>query len=117
LGKKFRAAACALQSPKAENKTVRLHGEVIGRCRKKFQPKFSRRETNLAALRTLGFITRARAHGMWTYEPRQGRKAATVVCSASAVVTLAFFGSFTVCDLRFMIWRQRWLRLQAGAQS
>src|SRR5947199_2137139 len=32
----------------------------------------------------------ARAHGMWTYEPRQGRKAATVVCSASAVVTLAF---------------------------
>src|SRR5947199_613947 len=27
---------------------------------------------------------------MWTYEPRQGRKAATVVCSASAVVTLAF---------------------------
>src|SRR5882672_5737828 len=33
----------------------------------------------------------ARAHGMRTYEPRQGRKAATVVCSASAVVTLAFF--------------------------
>ena len=33
----------------------------------------------------------ARAHGMWTYEPRQGRKAATVVCSASAVVTLASF--------------------------
>ena len=32
----------------------------------------------------------ARAHGMWTYEPRQGRNAATVVCSASAVVTLAF---------------------------
>ncbi len=28
---------------------------------------------------------------MWTYEPRQGRKAATVVCSVSAVVTLAFF--------------------------
>jgi len=28
---------------------------------------------------------------MWTYEPRQGRKAATAVCSASAVVTLAFF--------------------------
>ncbi len=28
---------------------------------------------------------------MRTYEPRQGRKAATVVCSASAVVTLAFF--------------------------
>ena len=28
---------------------------------------------------------------MWTYEPRQGRKAATVVCSASAVVTLARF--------------------------
>jgi len=34
---------------------------------------------------------RVRAHGMWTYEPRQGRKAATAVCSASAVVTLTFF--------------------------
>jgi hypothetical protein len=33
-------------------------------------------------------IFRVRAHGMWTYEPRQGRKAATVVCSVSAVVTL-----------------------------
>jgi hypothetical protein len=32
-----------------------------------------------------------RAHGMWTYEPRQGRKAATVVCSVSAVVTLTLF--------------------------
>jgi len=27
---------------------------------------------------------------MWTYEPRQGRNAATAVCSASAVVSLAF---------------------------
>ena len=36
----------------------------------------------------------ARAHGMWTYESRQGRNAATAVCSASAVVTLArFFNS------------------------
>ena len=33
-------------------------------------------------------IAGVRAHGMWTYEPRQGRKAATAVCSASAVVTL-----------------------------
>jgi hypothetical protein len=32
----------------------------------------------------------ARAHGMRTYKPRQGRKAATVVCFASAVVTLVF---------------------------
>jgi hypothetical protein len=38
---------------------------------------------------------------MWTYKPRQGRKAATVVCSTSAVVTLAF--SFTIYDLRFTI--------------
>jgi DNA polymerase III subunit gamma/tau len=37
-----------------------------------------------------GTLDLARAHGLWTYEPRQGRKAATVVCSASAVVTLAF---------------------------
>jgi hypothetical protein len=35
----------------------------------------------------------ARAHGMWTYESRQGRNAATAVCSASAVVTLAQFNS------------------------
>src|SRR5436190_4167073 len=41
----------------------------------------------------------ARAHGMWTYEPRQGRKAATVVCSASAVVTLAL--RFTNHESRF----------------
>jgi DNA polymerase III subunit gamma/tau len=34
---------------------------------------------------------------MWTYEPRQGRKAATVVCSVSAVVTLTFF----IYDWRF----------------
>jgi hypothetical protein len=33
----------------------------------------------------------AGAHGLWTYEPRQGRKAATVVCSTFAVVTLALF--------------------------
>jgi hypothetical protein len=36
-------------------------------------------------------IEGARAHGMWTYESRQGRNAATAVCSASAVVTLALF--------------------------
>src|SRR6266511_731221 len=54
----------------------------------------------LAAIGTGGLICIrdfARAHGMWTYEPRQGRKAATVVCSACAVVTLAFF------SLRFAI--------------
>jgi len=43
----------------------------------------------LAAAITLLQSSCARAHGLWTYEPRQGRKAATVVCSASAVVTLA----------------------------
>ena len=47
----------------------------------------------LEAEQRLGHIQRARAHGLWTYEPRQGRKAATVVCSVSAVVTLAFFNS------------------------
>jgi hypothetical protein len=45
-----------------------------------------------------GFV---RAHGMWTYEPRQGRKAATVVCSVSAVVTLTLFHlRFAIADLR-----------------
>jgi hypothetical protein len=43
----------------------------------------------------------ARAHGLWTYETRQGRKAATVVCSTSAVVTLAF--QFTIYDFGFTI--------------
>jgi len=33
----------------------------------------------------------ARACGVWTYEPRQGRKAATAVCFAIAAVTLAPF--------------------------
>jgi hypothetical protein len=27
---------------------------------------------------------------VWTYEPREGRNAATAVCSTSAVVSLAF---------------------------
>ena len=39
---------------------------------------------------------------MRTYEPRQGRKAATVVCSAYAVVTLAFT----------FIWRKRRERIR-----
>ena len=55
----------------------------------------------LEADRLLPHIVSARAHGMWTYKPRQGRKAATVVCSTSAVVTLAF--SFTIGDLGFTI--------------
>ena len=41
--------------------------------------------------RTYRLMSPARAHGMRTDQPRQGRKAATAVCSASAVVTLAFF--------------------------
>src|SRR5271155_5052420 len=36
----------------------------------------------------------ARAHGVRTYEPREGRNAATAVCSTSAVVSLAFLISF-----------------------
>ena len=48
----------------------------------------------------MGQIAAARAHGLWTYEPRQGRKAATVVCSASAVVTLALL----IYDLRLAIY-------------
>ncbi len=60
----------------------------------------------------------ARAHGMWTYEPRQGRKAATAVCSASAVVTLAPLStddggkfdansaSFSIFNFRYFIHNQ-----------
>ena len=55
-----------------------------------------------AGLRQIYF---ARAHGMWTYEPRQGRKAATVVCSVSAVVTLTFL--FMIYDLRFTIGKRQ----------
>src|SRR5262245_1597034 len=60
----------------------------------------SPRRILLAALTRVRLNFCARAHGMWTYEPRQGRKAATVVCSASAVVTLAWL----FCDLRFVIY-------------
>jgi len=45
----------------------------------------------LEGRRVVRQIFPARAHGLWTYKPRQGRKAATVVRSASAVVTLAPF--------------------------
>ena len=47
-------------------------------------------------MRSLGLNDCVRAHGLWTYEPRQGRNAATVVCSAYAVVALAppFFSGF-----------------------
>src|SRR5437588_12003398 len=47
----------------------------------------------LAVARTGGLTSKndfARAHGMWICEPRQGRKAAAPVCSASHVATLAF---------------------------
>jgi hypothetical protein len=49
-----------------------------------------RQSLRLPLRRECGLLLLARAHGMWTWEPRQGRKAATVLCSASAVVTLAF---------------------------
>src|ERR1019366_4840390 len=42
----------------------------------------------------------ARACGVWTYEPRQGRKAATAVCFAIAAVTLAP----SIYDLRLPIY-------------
>src|ERR1700690_2646995 len=49
----------------------------------------------------LAQIIFVRAHGMWTYEPRQGRKAATVVCSVSAVVTLTLFNlRLAIFDIR-----------------
>ncbi|EEF58641.1 hypothetical protein Cflav_PD1542 [Pedosphaera parvula Ellin514] len=49
-----------------------------------------RQEFSLMKCAGWGKLFAARAHGMWTYKSRQGRNAATVVCSASAVVTLAF---------------------------
>src|SRR5580704_8264804 len=52
----------------------------------------------LMKTRGSGRFVVARAHGMWTYESRQGRNAATAVCSASAVVTLAL--SIFDCGLR-----------------
>jgi hypothetical protein len=49
-------------------------------------------------------IVFARACGVWTYEPRQGRKAAMAVCFAIAAVTLAFFSPFPIYDLRLAIY-------------
>jgi hypothetical protein len=44
----------------------------------------------------------ARACGVWTYESRQGRKAATAVCFAIAAVTLApSHLRFAIYDCRF----------------
>src|ERR1035438_9678271 len=68
----------------------------------------------LEADRLLPHIVSARAHGMWTYKPRQGRKAATVVCSTSAVVTLAFgiydvqfqIADFSICNLQSAVRNQ-----------
>ena len=55
----------------------------------------------LLGCRGSGRLNLARAHGMWTYQSRQGRKAATVVCSASAVVTLAILHlRSTIYDIR-----------------
>jgi hypothetical protein len=60
--------------------------------------KITARLDNPRRLRQIGGV---RAHGMWTYEPRQGRKAATVVCSVSAVVTLTLFHlRLAIYDLR-----------------
>ena len=66
-----------------------LNGEIENQAAAQFSLKANR-----------GCITfpPARAHGLWTYEPRQGRKAATVVCSTSAVVTLATFLQFAIDD-------------------
>jgi len=51
---------------------------------------------------------------MWTYEPRQGRKAATVVCSTSAVVTLAFL----VYDVRLTIYDgHRYCKMRVNRKS
>jgi DNA polymerase III subunit gamma/tau len=54
-------------------------------------PKDQARILVLEAGLAVRLNTGARGHGMWTHEPRQGRKAATVVCSASAVDSLALF--------------------------
>ena len=53
---------------------------------------------SLPAPQSCVLFSGARAHGMRTYEPRQGRKAATVVCFASAVVTLVYLNFRTRGD-------------------
>jgi len=81
-------------------KDARLHGSQDGRRYGSWpQLAFILWRSSLSMNHWLGFhldadrwsrhTQRARAHGMWTYKPRQGRKAAAVVRSASAVVPLA----------------------------
>lgn len=68
-------------------------------------------------------ITRVRAHGMRTYEPRQGRKAATVVCSTSAVVSLTllltcvsntFFSELQPKHLKHFLVYLFWMLMPSG---
>jgi hypothetical protein len=63
--------------------------EELTRLLDPFPPQFKQ---YLAAFQAWPYPKKdfARAHGVRTYEPREGRNAATAVCSASAVVSLAF---------------------------
>ncbi len=76
--------------------STRIFHKLSGEERRRaFPPAFL-----LVSRRRLAQNLFVRAHGMWTYEPRQGRKAATVVCSVSAVVTL----TLSIYDLRLPIY-------------
>ena len=85
---------------------VKLNHGRLG-DKKNDAPKIKSAKQNLAGAGRGSYleIEFARAHGMWTYEPRQGRNAATAVCSASAVVTLAF-SRLRIADCRLRIEKQ-----------
>jgi hypothetical protein len=103
------------ESPRRDKRLTKAGGTLRGREEREGEIKI-RIKIKSKRARRLGFlldgggglrqIEGARAHGMWTYESRQGRNAATAVCSASAVVTLAL----SIFDLRFLIFEPRILR-------
>ena len=53
---------------------------------------------HLATAVSLGLNAGVRAHGVWTYEPRQGRNAATVVCSVLLWLPWHFFSFFRILN-------------------
>jgi hypothetical protein len=103
------------ESPRGDKRLTKAGGTLRGREEREGEIKI-RIKIKSKRARRLGFlldgggglrqIEGARAHGMWTYESRQGRNAATAVCSASAVVTLAL----SIFDLRFLIFEPGILR-------
>ncbi len=97
--KRLRHVGKITQSSEDFHKEIRANHFVPANFHSSANRRFKQFLPALAAALMLG-AGFARAHGAWTYEPRQGRNAATAVCSASAVVALAFLLIFRTCRIK-----------------